>query len=140
MKALKISFLLGISSFIIGIIGISGSFWFILEQKKLGYNHTLSSYSMGIIGIIMCEIFIDLAFSITAIFLLVDNNKKTMKTCFYAGLTRIVLLIIMISRYWKAGWYYILDPSGSYKYCYLLLALGVAQAISFFSVKNNLSK
>ncbi len=85
------------------------------------------------VGLIQSELFITLIFSLIAglglIILpkgLLNRSVSILMMIFRIGLTTIFFLI-----YWKPGWYYILDPAGSFTLIYFVLILEGLQAFSF---------
>lgn len=136
MKALIMAALSGILSLIIGSLTVSNTFLYYIQQKSLGFDSNVSSGSLGRTGIVICELFMAVSFSILAILLLaIRKNYNIKKTSIVIGIVRLLLFLFMVIFYWSTAWYYILDPVGNFQFFYIMiLLLALVQSSSFILI------
>ncbi len=136
MTSLIIAVISGLLSVIVGSAGISRAFLSYMQQTSLLFTPEVSSESLGMLGIIICEIIINLAFSISGTALLIFKDSKHVKTfSFAAGVSRLALLTATLAAYWSPAWYHIFDPAGKNQYAYILMFLTLVQAGGFLCAK-----
>ena len=133
--SLALAMLAGLLSVIVGVFSTASNFMYILEADittDTNYDRLLSTS-----GMLFCEIALAISFLALAGFFInnLDVREKTPMLIRFAGVVRILLLLILLAAFWKkgyGGWYFILDPNGSNPERIFIVLLGFLQGIFFF--------